>query len=249
MAYIEGYKEVSQTVAIANGQTTSATVNAAGYSSYLVTMPAAFTGTALSFLVSVDNSTFNPLYTVGNVAVSLTVAASRNYVLPAELAPYPYFQIVSNASEGGARSLIVMLSAGDPSDTSALALESGGNLATVAAATTSGVAIKRTQLAATTLTIASSGTVSGAIDTQGYTFFALVMPAAFTGTALTFQTSHDNTTFQALYDTANNQVTLATVAASRNYDLPPELSAWRWWKIVSGSSEGASRSLIIVGKG
>lgn len=100
-----------------------------------------------------------------------------------------------------------------------------------------------------TVTIASAGTVSGAVLAADCVAFGLQMPAAFTGTSITFQVSADRgTTFQALYDsTGANQVTLA-VAASRSYDLPAELTAFDAFKIVSGSSEGAARSLVVIGK-
>jgi hypothetical protein len=102
---------------------------------------------------------------------------------------------------------------------------------------------------AVTLTIASGGTTSGVFDARGFAFYGLVMPGAFTGTSLTFTVCDTATgTFRALYDVGNTQVSL-TVAASRAYDLPSELSAWPFWKIVSGSSEAADRSLVVLAKG
>lgn len=100
-----------------------------------------------------------------------------------------------------------------------------------------------------TLTIANGATVSDAFPSNDHAAFGLQMPAAFTGSALTFQVSADNgTTFQALYDaTGSTQVSMA-VAASRSYDLPAELASWTHFKIVSGSAEGAARSLKVVGK-
>ena len=98
------------------------------------------------------------------------------------------------------------------------------------------------------VTIANGTTTSEAINSAGYALFGLVMPSAFTGASVTFTTSHDGTTYQALYDTTNTQVSL-TVAASRNYDLPTSLASWPYFKIVSASSEGAARTLYIVKKG
>ena len=100
-----------------------------------------------------------------------------------------------------------------------------------------------------TLTIANTATVSDAFRSADCVAFGLQMPGTFTGTSISFQVSADRgTTFQALYDsTGANQVTLA-VAASRSYDLPAELTAWDAFKIVSGSSEGAARSLVVIGK-
>lgn len=101
---------------------------------------------------------------------------------------------------------------------------------------------------AETLTIANGATTSSVyLLAQHYLAFGLVMPSSFTGTTLTFQVSADGVTFQALYSTANVQVSM-TVAASRCYDLPPELASWHSFKIISGSSEGAARELVVIGK-
>lgn len=98
------------------------------------------------------------------------------------------------------------------------------------------------------LTIANGATTSNAVEGRASSAFGLQMPAAFTGTTITFTVSADGgTTFQALYSITNTLVTM-TVAASRSYDLPGELTAWSQWKIVSGSSEGATRTLIVIGK-
>lgn len=47
----------------------------------------------------------------------------------------------------------------------------------------------------------------------------ILMPAAWTAAALTFQTSQDGATFQEAYDNAANEVTVQT-AASRNIEIP-----------------------------
>jgi hypothetical protein len=98
------------------------------------------------------------------------------------------------------------------------------------------------------LAIANGQTVSAAFNASDCAAFGLQMPAAFTGTTVSFQVSADDgTTYQALYDTTNTLVSM-TVAASRSYDLPAELAAWDHFKIVSGLAEGAARTLIVVGK-
>ncbi len=100
-----------------------------------------------------------------------------------------------------------------------------------------------------TLTIASSGTESTALKITDQVAFGLQMPAAFTGTSITFLVSADNgATFQALYDSTGTTQVSMSVAASRSYDLPAELTAWDHVKIVSGSSEASARSLIVIGK-
>lgn len=99
-----------------------------------------------------------------------------------------------------------------------------------------------------TLTIANGQTTTTAFTASNFVAFGLQMPAAFTGTTITFTVSaDDDTTYQALYDVNNVQVSM-TVAASRSYDLPAELASWDHFKIVSGSAEGAARSLIVIGK-
>ena len=99
----------------------------------------------------------------------------------------------------------------------------------------------------TTLTIANGQTVSDALYVDEFAAFGLVMPAAFTGTTLTFQVSADDTTYQALYDRYNVAVSM-TVAVDRHYDLPTELASWHSFKLVSGSAEGAARSLVVACK-
>lgn len=99
------------------------------------------------------------------------------------------------------------------------------------------------------ITIANGQTTSSAVEGRSVSAFGLQMPAAFTGTTITFTVSADGgTTYQTLYDITNTIVQM-TVAASRSYDLPGELTAWSQWKIVSGSSEGSARTLIVIGKG
>lgn len=99
-----------------------------------------------------------------------------------------------------------------------------------------------------TATIAISSSTSSAIPITGKVILGLVVPSAITGTAFTFTVSHDGTTYQALYDTTNTQVSL-TVAASRNYDLPSELASWPYFKIVSNGTEAAARTLYVTMKG
>lgn len=98
-----------------------------------------------------------------------------------------------------------------------------------------------------TLTIANGQTTSNAMSIDRFRDFGLAMPGAFTGTAITFLVSHDGATYQPLYNESNNAVSV-TVAADRFYQLPAALRAWPWFKIVSGSSEGAARELVVVAK-
>ena len=96
-----------------------------------------------------------------------------------------------------------------------------------------------------TVTITSGQTVSDAIDTQGLDMVQIEMPAAFTGITMTFQSSLDNSTFNACYNTSGTALS-CTVAASRNILISPQdFAGVRYIKLVSGSAEGATRSIRI----
>lgn len=89
--------------------TTSTTIDLGSKGFVGIIMPAAFTGTAITFTGSVDNSTFVALYNSDNSAFSITVSASRYYVLnPADFLGCRYVRIVSNATEGASRTLTVL---------------------------------------------------------------------------------------------------------------------------------------------
>ena len=97
--------------------------------------------------------------------------------------------------------------------------------------------------------IANGGTVSDAVNIgHGRVIFGLIMPAAFTGTAVTFQVSHDGTTYQALTNGFGQSVSV-TVAASKDVSLGDFLKylyGWEYIKVVSGGAEGAARTVIVI---
>jgi len=100
-----------------------------------------------------------------------------------------------------------------------------------------------------TATIANAGTTSDAIALLDRVIGGIITPAALTGTTLTFTVCNTaDGTYVALYDSDNNQVSL-TVTVSRAYGVTgPEadaLAPWPFVKIVSGSAEGAARSLVV----
>lgn len=95
------------TVTIANAGTTTPTITLDSNKIPLgIEMPAAFTGTALSFkATSVSGGTPVPLY-YESTLYSVTVAASRFHSLNRNaFEGVKYLQIVSNATEGAARDL------------------------------------------------------------------------------------------------------------------------------------------------
>lgn len=103
--------------------------------------------------------------------------------------------------------------------------------------------------ASLTATIANGQTKSGVVSCAGFTLCGILMPAAFTGTALTFEASNAaDGTFAPVYNAAG-QVSY-TVAASRFIAIDPkDFQGVAFLKIVSGSSEGASRALVCSLKG
>ena len=107
------------------------------------------------------------------------------------------------------------------------------------------------QIQTQTIAIANGAqTSTNAVDGRGFAAFGLELPAAFTGTSLTFKTcSTAGGTFQDLYNSAGVLVSIPIVANSRNFYAPDELSPWPYWKIVSGSAEGGARSITVTGKG
>lgn len=100
-----------------------------------------------------------------------------------------------------------------------------------------------------TTTIANAATVSAAIELGSATFVGVYIPAAFTGTAISFQTSPTLTgTYAPVKDGAGAAVS-KTVAASDYVYLDPTIFAGvGFLKIVSGSAEGAARTLTIAAR-
>lgn len=102
-----------------------------------------------------------------------------------------------------------------------------------------------------TFTIAESASLSTAVDMRACTMARIIMPAAMTGTALTFQHSEDGVTYTNLYDAFGTEVTI-TSAASRTIVLSPG----DWWllrylKVRSGTAgsataEAAARTIKVV---
>ena len=90
------------------------------------------------------------------------------------------------------------------------------------------------------VTIADGETESVALDCKTLTPWVMYIPAAFDGTGISFQASHDDSTYYVLYDHDNVQVTM-TVAASRAYRMPTDVIGARYYKVVAGTLQtGAS---------
>lgn len=96
------------------------------------------------------------------------------------------------------------------------------------------------------VTIANGQTTSGAIDLQGLVICQIIMPAAFTSASISFTSSHNDGTYQPLYNTANTALSI-TIGTSRTYNIAPsDFAGCRFLKIVSAGAEGGSRTIGII---
>lgn len=110
MSTLNGLPPHAITATIAASGDTSGAVQIRGLHLCGIQMPAAFTGTGVSFLASADGVTYQPAYDSGGTLISATVAASRYIALnPAALAGIEYLKVKSNGTEAAERALVLML--------------------------------------------------------------------------------------------------------------------------------------------
>ena len=99
------------------------------------------------------------------------------------------------------------------------------------------------------MSVAASGTTSDEFVVDGCSFGGVECPASLTSTAMTFTVCDTIAgTYVALTDSAGTSIS-QTVAASKAFVLPPELFAFKYAKLVCGSSEGAARDFVLTLKG
>ena len=102
-----------------------------------------------------------------------------------------------------------------------------------------------------TATILSGQTESDVIDSRGASLIGIIIPAAFTGTSLTFEVGSgpDGSTLADYYNAAGTQISVA-VAPSRYVGMAAiDFAPTRFLKIISDQSEGADRAVILVFRG
>lgn len=98
--------------------------------------------------------------------------------------------------------------------------------------------------------IASGQTASSVIQLNGFSLVGVLLPAAFTGTAMTFQASVDGTNFFVVKSTISGSSLSYTVAQGNYYAIDPvPFYGIHYLKIVSGTAEGAARTLTLALKG
>lgn len=112
MSFIQRKQKITSAT-IANGATASGEVALSGYAGGGYALPSTFDGTTLSFTVaSASGGTFQALYDQYGNVVSLTVAASRSYALPAELFAWPFFKFVAGTAQSTTNTVIPIVLAG-----------------------------------------------------------------------------------------------------------------------------------------
>lgn len=99
----------------------------------------------------------------------------------------------------------------------------------------------------TNATIANGAATSTAVDLCGVTLAGIQLPASFTGTSITFQAATSlGGTYQTIINPTGASVG-ATVSAGKYLTLSPsDFAGIQFLKIVSGSNEGADRTLELV---
>ena len=99
--------------------------------------------------------------------------------------------------------------------------------------------------------IANSQQESAAINCGGMVLCGIFLPAAFTGTALTFEASTAiDGTYVAVKSTASGTALTYTVAQGTYCAIDPkDFQGIQFLKIKSGSAEGADRTLTLSLKG
>ena len=97
-----------------------------------------------------------------------------------------------------------------------------------------------------TVSIATSGTTSTSLQMQGNRVpLAIIIPATFEGTTLTFQASVDDATYVQVYN--EGTAYSVTVGTSRFVALARQpFEGVRYMKIISNNSVAATRTLTVL---
>lgn len=94
--------------------------------------------------------------------------------------------------------------------------------------------------------MASGGATSGVVTLDGYSFGGFILPSTFDGTAMTFTVCDTfGGTYVALEDATGASIALV-VEASKAYSFPPELFAFPYGKLVSGTNQSTTDTVIPV---
>ncbi len=95
------------------------------------------------------------------------------------------------------------------------------------------------------VTIANAATQSSVHDLEGDTLVGFYTPAALTGTTITFEATRDGSNFFPVRN-ASGQISY-TVTTSQYYAVnPSDFAGVRQVRLVSGSAEGAARTITLA---
>jgi len=100
----------TQSFVLDDSQTVSEAIDCGGLSLAGIVIPAGLTGTAFTFQVSIDGTTYQQLY-YDDAAVTEVVAASKSVSLksPTAFWPWRYVKVVSGSSQSGAITMTAVL--------------------------------------------------------------------------------------------------------------------------------------------
>jgi len=97
-------------ISIASGQTTSPSISTEGMSLCGIQMPAAFSGTSLTFLAATQSGgPFQPIYNSSGLVTYAVAGGEYIAINPQDFYGVLYLQIKSSASEGATRALTYLL--------------------------------------------------------------------------------------------------------------------------------------------
>lgn len=100
---VEAFHVHEAKVTILSGASESNPLHLGAFAQCGIKLPANFTGTSISFLVSADGVSFVGFYDNANALVSITVTQNRAYALPINIFPFTWIKLKSNANEGADR--------------------------------------------------------------------------------------------------------------------------------------------------
>lgn len=98
----------------------------------------------------------------------------------------------------------------------------------------------------TSATILNGQTTSQAISIQGYYLAAIIFPALFTGSKISFQASIDKTIFKDCYNSAGTKLEVTATLDSYVLLAVGDFGGLYDFKIVSDSSEVADRNFELI---
>lgn len=100
-------------------------------------------------------------------------------------------------------------------------------------------------------TIAASGATSAAIALKGYDLVGVYLPSVFTGTTLTFTACDTLAGTYVVVKSTTSGTTLSYTVGQGTYVAidPKDLQGVNYLKLVSGSTEGSTRTLKLALKG